>query len=345
MYSDLVRRISYQYELLDSKNTHKAWLYNVQSCSISYKWLSQLKVSATFNIEEDSDIDYLNDRIKVYVTLNGVQTSLGVFMLCTPSLSINSRGYKSRIIEAYSLLQILVNDKITTRLQLPIGTNIINEVIRQIGDYSYDIDASSLTLNSSKEYEIGTSKIDIINDLLSVINYTSVNVSTDGKFTTQSYVLPEDRVIELTLKEGNDTIIREMTEDLDLFNAPNVFVRYTNSLDVNPPLSYTYTNDSTSSITSTVNRNGMQIVDCQEVEAANLETLISITKKDAAESSSKYSHLTFSTIYNHLLLGSYMPCVYIDCNGIKSKYLVTSLDYTLKSGEQIKCEARKGVNV
>ena len=345
MYNDLVRKISYQYELLDSSNTHKAWLYNVQSCYISYKWLSQLKVSAVFNIEDDEIIDYLNDRIKVYVTLNGVQSAVGVFMLCTPSININSRGFKSRTIEAYSLLQILVNDKITTRLQLPVGTNIINEVIRQIGDYQYDISSSDITLNTIKDYEIGTSKLEIINDLLSVINYTSLNVSVDGKFTTHAYTLPEDRAIELTLNEGNDTIIREMTEDLDLFNAPNVFVRYTNSLEIDPPLSYTYINDSTSSIISTVNRNGMQIVDCQEVEAANLETLISITKKDAAEASSKYSHLTFSTIYNPLLLGNYMPCVYIDCNGIKSKYLVTTLDYNLRAGEQIKCEARKGVNV
>jgi len=292
---------------------------------------------------DDKNIDYLNDRIKAYITLNGVKTPLGVFLLCTPSRDIKETKV-TRNITCYSLLQILLDDKIETRLTLPIGTNVINEVKRQIGS-NYSIADSSQTLLSERIYEVGTSKLEIINDLLSVINYNSLRVDVNGVFITEPYVLPTDKQHSKEYAAGEDSIIiADMTDELDLFNVPNVIIRYTNAVDINPPLSYTYVNDNASSITSTVNRN-RHIVDAQQTDATDLETLTAITKKHAYEYNSIYSHLTFSTAIDTEVLNIYMPTVWVKVGDINDKYSVTSIEFKCEVGELAKIEARKVVNI
>lgn len=338
-----MRYTSFQYELLDKNNVFKRRLNNIESCSISYKFLSQLKSSATITMTDDASIDYLNDRIKVYITINGTQTPLGVFLMSTPSRDIDDTK-TTRSITCYSLLQALLDDKIEARLTLPIGTNVVNEVKRQIGG-NYSIDDSIQTLLSERTYEIGTSKLEIINDLLSIINYNSLRVDVNGVYVTEPYVLPTDREVDKVYEEGTDSIIlAEMTDELDLFSVPNVIVRYTNSVDIVPPLSYTYVNDNASSVTSTVNR-GRRIVDAQETNATDMTTLVAITKKDAYEYNSIYSHLTFSTAIDTDVLNIYMPTVWIKVGDINDKYSITSIEFKCDVGELTKIESRKVVNI
>lgn len=339
----VVRKVSFQYELLDRNNVFKKKLWNIESCSISYKFLSQLKSSASIVMTDDISIDYLNDRIKAYITLNGVKTPLGVFLLCTPSRDIKEAKV-TRNITCYSLLQILLDDKIETRLTLPAGTNVVNEIKRQIGA-NYNIADSSQTLISEKIFEIGTSKLEIINDLLSVINYNSLRVDVNGIYITEPYVLPTDRQIDRVYEEGADSIIiSDMTDELDLFNVPNVIIRYTNAVDIDPPLTYTYVNDNASSITSTVNRD-RRIVDSAETDATDMPTLQAITKKDAYNYNSIYSHLTFKTAIDTDVLNIFMPTIWVNVGDINDKYSITSIDFKCDVGELAKVESRKVVNI
>lgn len=339
----VVRYVSFQYELLDRNNVFKKNLRNIESCSISYKFLSQLKSSAKIVMTDDARIDYLNGRIKAYITINGVQTPLGVFLMSTPSRDIDDTK-TTRSITCYSLLQTLLDDKIETRLTLPVGTNVVNEVKRQIGS-NYNIADSAKTLSSERTYEIGTSKLEIINDLLSIINYNSLRVDVNGVYVTEPYVLPTDRTVDKIYEEGKDSIILgKMTDELDLFSVPNVIVRYTNAVDIDPPLSYTYVNDNVNSVTSTVNRS-RRIVDAQPTDASDLETLVAITKKDAYEYNSIYSHLTFSTAIDTDVLNIYMPTVWIKVGDINDKYSITSIEFKCDAGELTKVESRKVVNI
>lgn len=339
----IVRLVSFQYELLDKNNVFKKKLNNIESCSISYKFLSQLKSSASIVMTDDKKIDFLNDRIKAYITLNGAKTSLGVFLLCTPGRDIKETK-TTRNITCYSLLQILIDDKIETRLVLPIGTNVVNEIKRQIGS-NYSIADSSQTLLSERIYEAGAKKLEIINDLLGVINYNSLRVDVNGVFITEPYVLPTDRQIDKVYEAGADSIIiADMTDELDLFSIPNVITRYTNSIDIVPPLSYTYVNDNASSITSTVSR-GRRIVDSQPTDATDIVTLTSITKKDAYNYNSIYSHLTFKTAIDTDILNIYMPTVWVKVGDINDKYSVTAIEFKCDVGELANIESRKVVNI
>jgi hypothetical protein len=337
------RIINFKYILLDNTDTFKKQLYNVESCSINYSSLSRLKSSANIKMKEDEDIDYLNDRIQPIVILNNVEYPLGVFLICSPSRNISSIKV-TRDITCYSKLQLLDDDKVLERHFVPAGTNVINEIIRLLGTNSYSLSPNTLTTSTNREWEIGTPKLDIINDLLATINYISLLVDNQGKFTANPYVLPTDRVFTITYEEGFDSIlIPDMIEDFDLFSVPNIFVRYSNNPDINPPLRVVYENNNPSSVTSTVKRK-RPIVDAAEVtDVADLQTLTDICKKDAYNSSNKYTHLEFKTGINPV--HGYLDCLWVKCGDINAKYIETSWNMDLKVGGKMNHVARRVIEI
>lgn len=343
--NNLNRRVAYKYELLDKNNTHKKWLYTVSSCNIAYQSLTQLKANAKLTMLDDGDINWLTDRLRIYMVLNGVQTLLGTFLLSSSGKKIDKIGNVSRDVEAYSTLQILLDDKIETTYQIAVGTNIINECIRLIGSNGlYDITASTKVMISAKVYEIGTSKLTIINDLLGIVNYTNLYVDREGKYIARPYVLPTDRGIDITIQNDITSLVKEeMTDSLDLFSVPNVFIRYTNDINIDPPLSYTFENTNASSITSIANR-GRRIVDAQSIEATMLDDLVVKCKADALEANSKYATLEFAMAINPSI-EFYMPCAFIKTNYINDKYIIYNIQFDCKLGADMKIKARKVVNV
>lgn len=343
MIDKINRKVAYRYELLNGSNIHKKWLYTVSSCSFAYQSLTQLKVSAKLTMLEDTDIDWLTDRLRVYMVLNDVQTLLGTFLLSSSGRNIDTSI--SRDVTAYSTIQILLDDKIETRLQIAAGTNIINECIRLIGTNGlYDITPSSKSLLSDKIYEIGTNKITIINELLSIANYTSLYVDREGKYIARPYVLPTDRPIDFTIQNDINGLVKErMTDDLDLFDVPNVFIRYTNDVNINPPLMYTFENNNINSITSIPNR-GRRIVDAATIEATTIDDVVEKAKSDALDANSKYATLEFPKAVDPTM-EFYMPCAYIRTNHINDKYIIYNIQFDCKIGADMKIKARKVVDV
>lgn len=343
--NQLNRQVAYKYELLDKNNNHKKWLCTVSSCNIAYQSLTQLKASARLSMLNDDDINWLTDRLRIYMVLNGVQTLLGTFLLSSSGKKIDKMGAVSREVEAYSTLQILLDDKLETRLQIVTGTNAVNECIRLIGTNGlYDITPSTKTLLSDKVYEIGASKLEVINDLLNIVNYTNLYVDREGKYIARPYVLPTDREIDITIQNDITGLVREeMTDSLDLFSVPNVWIRYTNDIEINPPLSYVFENTNASSITSIQNR-GRRIVDAQSMEATSLDDLVVKCKADALEANSKYATLEFAMAINPSL-EFYMPCAFIKTNHVNDKYIIYNIQFDCKLGADMKIKARKVVNV
>lgn len=338
----LTRKVSFRYELLYKNMQHKKWLYNVTSCTLQWQTLTQLKSSAKISMKHDDDIDYINDRIKVYAILNGTQFALGVFLLCSSDKNINVIA--TRECECYSLLQILLDMKLEERMQIVAGTNAINEVIRLIGTTNiYSIPTNTKTLVTDKIYEIGTSYLEIINDLLDTVGYTPLYTNADGTYISKPYILPQDRTHTITLKSDVASLVKpEMVDSLDLFNVPNVFVAYTDNIDVEP-LSYTYENNKADSLTSTTNR-GRRIVEVRSFDVGTVDELVVKAKKMADEANSKFAHLDLSVaLRNDLNL--YDDCIWVKLNNIDGKYVLYNTEYTCKAGESMKLKLRKVVDL
>lgn len=346
------RLIEFRYYLLDqndnpklpgNSSTNKLW--NVLSGDISYSSLGRLKSSLTVKIQDDEslNIDYMNDRIKPVVIINGTEYSLGIFLISSPDRNITSIG-SERYLTCYSKLKILDNDKVLSRYYVAAGTNVVNEVIRLLGTNPYNVTPSTQTTSTGREWEIGTSKLDIINDLLDVINYNTLLVNTSGTFVSYPYQLPEERMHTIDYIEGKDSIIcKEITEDFDFFDVPNVFVRYTNDVDIDPPITATYPLQTTPGQTITIDGR-LPNVSAEEVnDISDYETLLSKCKRDAFNNRSVYSHLNFETAINPI--HGYLDCLWVKVGDINYKYIETEWSFNLEVGARMKHTARRVVDL
>lgn len=336
-----MRKISYKYELLDVNNVHKKWLTGVISANVRIVYLTQIKTTAEINMKDDSEINYLTDRIKIYMCIDNAEYPIGIFLMSTPSRDITSNTI-TRNIKLYDLCQILVDDKLEQRLVLEKGTNVIAQVKRLLGTWRHTISDNDGVLACQKVYDMGESKLTVINDLLSCLNYNSLRCDVNGYYVTEAYVEPTAKEIDTYYTADENSIIcSNMTDTLDLFDVPNVFVRYTNAID-NTPLSYTYVNDNEASMTSTVNR-GRRIVSVESTDATDIMTLAAKTKRAVFDTISSYNKIEFSVQVNEKLLNRFMQKVALNIKDIQDNYIVTSCAFDCRAGATAELEARKVV--
>lgn len=346
-----MRTEEFRYYLLDEHDNPKApgnsstnLLHNVLEGDISYTSLGRLKSSLTVKIQEDEllNIDYMNDRIKPVVIIDGKEYPLGIFLISSPSRNIESTGV-TRYLTCYSKLKILDNDKVTSRYYVPTGANVVNQVITLLDGERYNITPSTSTTSTDHEWEVGTAKLDIINDLLDIINYVSLIPSDDGKFLSYPYKTPSERIHTIEYREGNDSIIvSRMNEDFDFFDVPNIFVRYTNDVDIDPPIIATYPLQ-VGSETITIDGRAPNVSAEEVSDIADQTTLYAKCKQDAYNARSVYSHLEFSTAINPK--HGYLDCVWVKVGEIDYKYIETSWSFNLKCGDLMKHTCRRVVDL
>ena len=154
---------------------------------------SDLKMSFAGTFYEYSGVNFLTDRLRVSVEINGTVYPLGTYCVTTETPSV-ADGVKTIKVEAYSLLWLLNQAKIETLKYYPTGQNYISAVqglISEGGIADYSAEASTEVLATDREdWEIGTSYLTIINELLSEINYNQVWVTNSGTVKITKYAAP-----------------------------------------------------------------------------------------------------------------------------------------------------------
>jgi len=197
-------------------------------------------------------------------------------------------------------------------------------MIQGAGIPNVEVEDSPLILPIAREFELGTSKLEIINTLLAEINYNPIWVDNNGTYRVEKYVEPSKREVEYSYYCNDTSVITpDMVEEIDIFNAPNVWhIVYSNPEEL--PKMTTYENNSLSSITSIPNR-GRRIVKTGTIEnIPNQQTLESVTKRMAYNDSQIYSKFTFHTAIMPHHTNNNMLFVDVPNIDVSSKYLEDS---------------------
>lgn len=352
-----VSRMRFRYDLLDSNNQFKRTLTNVLSASVTHDALADIKRRAKFTIVDDGTIDFLSDRIKPYVLLDvpaspnvpgskpGVaEFPLGVFLLTTPPRKARADGSVIREVEAYDLGQVLRDDKVTDRYTVPAGTNYIkavSDVLTSAGITMQNLAPTDKVLPADRDWEPGTSKAQIVNDLLAAINYFSLWFDGDGYAVAQPYTNPASRPVDYVYRDDEESVILpEVEQALDLFDVPNRWVVYTSEAD-GVPLRSVYTNDNPSSPTSTVRRGRVITAPPIQVEAPDQETLDAIARRIAFEQSQVYEKVQFETAI--MPIHTHMDVLRFEFKalGLSENYLETGWSFDLKVGARMKHTVRR----
>lgn len=341
------RTVSFRYELLDKNDVFKKNLGTITRCVVRYSSLSQLKISAEISMREDVSVNYQTDRIRpICIISKGNQSMefpLGIFLISSPNRDIKNTMI-TREMQLYSKLYLYSEDRVDTRHYVTKGTNVIAEVKRLLGTPKITIPDSAYTTSTNREWEIGTSKLEIINDLLDSANYTSLRVNPDGYYVAEPYVLPSDREIDIEYVDDIKSVLSpNMTERLDLFNVPNKFIGYLNNPDA-PVLRSVYTNTNPESITSTTYTGRVKAELIEVLDVVNQSVLDEMVLRSAYNASQIYSHVEFETAI--MPIHDYMNVIYLKHKDIlQGKYTETNWEIECKAGTYMKHIARKVVMI
>lgn len=204
---------------------------------------------------------------------------------------------------------------------------------------------SASTLPSVMEWEPGTPKLTIINDLLGAINYESATYDEDGNFVGRPYITPQNRTSQFGYATDYQSVLTgDVSQTMDMFSVPNKWVVVVSEPD-RPALVGTYVNDNPLSPTSTVSR-GRTIVDFRtEQNAPDQLTLDSQAQRLAFEASQVYEVIEFNTAIMPIHQNMDVYDLAIDGLDVGNKYAEQSWKMDLTNGSIMTHRVRKVVSV
>lgn len=207
------------------------------------------------------------------------------------------------------------------------------------------IQATTKTLPTILEWDIGTPKLDIINDLLTAINYETATYNESGMFTTKAYLSPDVRTSQYTYATDASSVISgDVNQTIDLYKIPNKWVVVVSDPD-RPALIGSYTNTNPLSPTSTVSR-GRTIVDYRdEQKAPDGSTLTAQAQRLAFEASQVFEVIEFETAVMPIHQNADVYTLVINGLAVNSKFAEHSWSMDLEVGGTMKHTVRKVVSL
>lgn len=214
-----------------------------------------------------------------------------------------------------------------------------------LGSVTKNVTASTSTIPTVLEWEPGTSKLKIINELLGAINYESLSFDELGTAIARPYETPAVRAEEYVYAADSQSVILPGVEQtLDLFNVANSWTIAVTEPD-RDVITATYTNNDPSSPTSTVSRQ-RTITDFRtEQSAADQAALDAKVERLAFEASQVYEKIEMRTGLMPIHSGNDVIRLRYPNLAIDAKYVEHEWSTDLKPGAQMRHRIRRVVTV
>lgn len=348
------RRLSFRYDLLDKAGAFKTDITGrIRKAAVRYDEDAQIKRTARFELTDDGTINFLADRIRPWVLVRMpdagfAEFAQGVFLLSTPPKQIQATGPAFRQVEAYDLMQILLDDAFDYRFVANAGDNVVAEVksvLATAGIFAVNIPDNPTNLSADRDWAPGTPKAQIVADLLLMINYEPLWFDEMGWARSDPYVLPTSKPADYTYQDDAESVmLPEATQRLDTFKIPNKWKLVVTEPDL-PPLQSVYTNSNPASPTSTVSRGRTIMAPIKHVLAVTQADLDGLAERTAFEASQIYEAVEFKTaimpFHSHRTIVRFTYARL----GVSAKYQEAAWEFDLSAGADMSHEVRRLVEV
>ena len=190
------------------------------------------KVFDLDNNPTDEEVSWLSDMIRPEIVIDGVTHPLGLFLPSTIQQSddVNGAGFTALRIEAYDRCW-QIKDMYTEQPQyFSSGQNYIDAIVSVLTSAGIAIISATptdATLSEAREdWNIGTSYLTIINQLLSEINYNPLWFNATGAAVLEPASVPTAENIEHMIDNTDVlSLVRPgLSRTTDIYNSPNVFI-------------------------------------------------------------------------------------------------------------------------
>lgn len=295
------RNAYWRIDLLDKHGAPAGTLDGVDGGSLDWTIGATIRGSGTLNVTDTGQgIDWLNTRIRPVYVLNGTtEWPRSVFTPSTPTEKWSGVG-RSWQVALLDKSCVLDQDLVTATYALDVGTNVIATVrglITGAGEDAGAITDSAAVLAAPIVWLMGTSKLSIINDLLSMAGYFALWVDMNGQFRAEPYAPPASRSsVYAFVDDANSIYGADFTHTADIYSVPNKVAHLSQSTGTTPALTSVATNMDPTSPYSYPSR-GRWIVNADAatpVAATDQAALDLITRRDLINSTSVTAEVAFT---------------------------------------------------
>ena len=332
------REVRFEYTISDSHDANLGYI-EIQDGKVSYDSTSEVMRTFSGRVKKSDllNLDTIDYRVTPWMCLmmpNGKEAkwALGKFIIYPAMESENDINMIE--VSGFDLGKVALDDKNVTRLFVDssdLYTTALAVVLNTIYTRT-DITESESTKSFPQEWEIGTPKIQIANDLLKGINYNPLYFDEYGVAMCKPHEPIATRSIDFSYFANEQSVIVDgLKFASDKYDIPNKWVRYTENPEL-PYLISTYTNDDEDSPFSTVNR-GRTIVDAGVVEdIASQSVLDAYVARIAAEAMMTTERLEFTSL--NMPGHGFQECLFVDVPvyDISGKYIEVAWEMELVSG-------------
>lgn len=268
------RSTSYRYELLthnaDGTDSLSGYLDGVLTGgTANWQWNQAVKGSASIRVQDLAvaqpgmtrvgDVTLNTIRIRPVLVVDGLpEIPLGVFLVTSGPETWADTGRVFQL-ELHDRTTVLDQDQITTTFTADTATPIMTQIVNLIataGEKFVADGTETRKLTNAAVWPVGTTKLQIVNDLLKALNYNSLTITGLGDFRATPYVRPAARTISYALLNG---INRELIDgamsiyqpdwnrDRDVYGVPNKVVTVGQGTGTTAPPTGSYSNTDPSS--------------------------------------------------------------------------------------------------
>ena len=338
------REESFRVELLTNTEKSLGDLDGVSGGSLSWNANADLPGSGSISLQDrGQNINTSKDRVRVWWQVADYgEWPLGVYVMAAPSRFYTGAG-SSRDLTLLDKLTVIKDDRIKETLQFSAGSNIIDSVVSVIqstGETRIASTASGSVLTNDVAWEPGTSKLSVVNSLLSAAGYWGLWTDRYGQFRVEPYIAPADRPVVWEFQEGETSIHSpEWTYEIPLWEATNLVVLISQADDDGNFWTATAEDDNPASPTSTVSMGRVlnPIVE-ENVEASSQLDLQQQANRRLISNSNTVGRLSVQHAPIPLW---YNEAVSFSSQGVSVKATVIKQDLTLQAGSLVSAEWRQ----
>lgn len=235
---------------------------------------SALKMSLSGDFAPNELADWLRDEIQPVLIIDGVEHPLAVLMPATVTPK-KTATTASLHIEAYDRCWRVQDVTTEDILYLAAGANYVQEIQRLLVSCGIDTvlatPSDAVFSEAREDWDIGTSYLDIVNQLLGEINYNPLWFNAQGAAVLEPVSVPSVSRLKHVLDESNveSMLLPSISRETDIYRAPNVFLCVCSNPDKSGPLVSKAENTNPQSPLS-IGRRGRRIM--KKIQVNNIES-------------------------------------------------------------------------
>lgn len=298
MYKSGVRSLKCRVEILDGEV--KIGELQAKDVVVNFEGTAEdVKMSMTCTARNSSAIDWYKHRLKVVLIDEGAEHNLGTYLPQYVGDQTDG-GETLKSVEAYDLSILAKNDKILERQNFKAGTlyqTAIQGLLFSCGIDKMIFDPTNAVFQSDRDdWDVGTSKIKIVNQLLSEMSFNGLYIDLNGTARMTRYETPSATNIDHFYQSGEASIIEPGTDvQSNFFEIPNIWIAVVSNPDLPEPLVAKFFNDNALSKTSTAYTGQRKVEVLAFDNIATQQDLQNAVNKAAFEAMQGVEEISFRT--------------------------------------------------